>query len=298
VRIFDVTDPARPRLLHFVEVAGETAAVHNLTVLPWAGVAYLAELDGELGILDLEDPAHPYVAIEVSSISPEMKSSCHDIGLDPVRLLAFCPAMQDETYVLDASDPKNPAYVSKIVNAALSRHHGARMAPDGVTLVLEAEYDHPPEVASDAPAGLWFYDLSDPADAELLGSWAPDSCVPSERAERACTSHWFNFIPGTRLVTASWRHHGVFVVDYTDPANPVDMASFQPGAGPLGLGGTPDFWSAYFWHGQVYASAGDFGGGLYVLGRDDFSDVEPSPYDEGTSWGRWTAESLTDPKTS
>lgn len=107
---------------------------------------------------------------------------------------------------------------------------------------------------------------------------------------RTCTSHWFNFIPDRPLVAASWRHHGVFIVDYTDPAKPVEVASFQPGGGPLVLGGTPDFWSAYFWHGHVLASAGDFRGGLYVLGRDEFSNVEPSPYDEGTSWGRWTAE--------
>jgi len=73
-----------------------------------------------------------------------MKTSCHDIGLDPVRLLAFCPANEDETYVLDVGDPLHPTYLTKIVNAALSRHHGAFMAPDGVTLVVESEYDHPP----------------------------------------------------------------------------------------------------------------------------------------------------------
>lgn len=294
LRIFDVTDPARPRLIHFVEVRGEfDEGVHNVTVLPWAGIAYLAQLNGELGILDLGDPAFSYTGIEVSSISHEMKSSCHDIGLDPIRLMAFCPATEDETYVLDVTDPMRPAYLSTIVNAALSRHHGARMAPDGVTLVLEAEYDHPPEIDSDAPAGLWFYDFTEPADPELLGSWAPDSCVPSEREERACSSHWFNFVPGTELVVAAWRHEGVFVVDYTDPAAAFETASFRPAlvrAGALRLGATPDFWSAYVWHGLVYASSGDFLSGLHILRHDDITDAEPSPYDEGTSWGRWTAQ--------
>ena len=59
VRIFDVTDPARPRLLHFVEVAGDYQGVHDVTVLPWAGIAYLAQLNGELSVLDLGDPAFP-----------------------------------------------------------------------------------------------------------------------------------------------------------------------------------------------------------------------------------------------
>jgi hypothetical protein len=290
VRVFDVTDPARPRLIHFAEVRDEfDGGVHDATVLPWAGVAYLAKLNGELGILDLADPAFPYTAIEVSSISPEMKTSCHDIGLDPVRLLAFCPANEDETYVLDVSDPLRPAYVSKIVNAALSRHHGALMAPDGVTLVLEAEYDHPPEVASNAPAGLWFYDLTRPNDPVLLGSWAPESCEPSEQAERACSSHWYNFVPGTDLLVASWRQEGVFVVDYTDPAAAVQADSFKPSSGGgLFSPASPDFWAAYFWHGYLYGSAGRFMGGLYILQSDDITDAEPSAYDEGTSWGRWT----------
>lgn len=290
VRIFDVSDPVRPRLMHFLEVTGEIGdGVHDVTVLPWAGVAYLAQLNGELAILDLQDPAFRYTAIEVSSISAEMKTSCHDIGLDPVRLLAFCPANEDETYVLDVREPLRPAYLSTVVNGALSRHHGALMAPDGTTLVLQSEYDHPPAVASDAAAGLWFYDLTEPTEPELLGSWAPDSCEPSERAERACSSHWYNFIPGTEMLVAAWRHEGVFVVDYSRPATPFDVGSFSRSRpGVLSFGGDADFWSAYFWHGHVYASSGGSRSGLYILRHDGITDAEPSPYDEGTSWGRWT----------
>ncbi len=293
VRIFDVTDPARPRLIHFVQV-GESSysdGVHDVTVLPWAGVAYLAQLDGRLGIIDLRDPDFPYTALDVSAISAEMLTSCHDIGLDPVRLLAFCPAMDAETYILDVSDPLRPVYVNKIVNPALSRHHGALMAPDGATLVLQAEFDHPPAVASDAPAGLWFYDLTDPADPELLGSWAPTSCQPAEDAERACSSHWFNFIPGSDRLVAGWRHEGAFVVDYTDPAAPIETGYFNPASGRAGLlhpFAKADFWTAYFWHGYVYASSGQSLSGLYILRHDDITDAEPSTYDEGTSWGRWT----------
>lgn len=292
VRIFDVTDPARPRLVHFLEVVDEMGGgVHNVTVLPWAGIAYLSELDGDLGILDLTDSAFPYTAIEVTALSADMKTSCHDVGLDPARLLAFCAANEDETYILDVRDPTRPAYVATVVNAALSRHHEARMAPDGVTLVLESEYDHPPEVDSGAPAGLWFYDLTDPTDPVLLGSWAPDSCEPSERDERACTSHSFNFVPATRLVAASWRHEGVFLVEYSDPAAPAQTGAYLPASGgiPL-LGTTPDFWAAYAWHGHVYASAGDAREGLHILGHADLLDADPSAYDEGSSWGRWTPE--------
>lgn len=289
VRIYDVTDPARPKLVHFLPVLGAFGdGVHDVTVLPWAGIAYLARLDGQLGIIDLNDPGFAATTVDVIDISPEMKTSCHDIGLDPVRQLAFCPAMEAETYILDVRDPKHPAYVGKIVNAALSRHHGALMAPDGQTLVLQSEFDHPAQVASGAPAGLWFYDLRDPAKPVALGSWAPSSCEPSEQAERACSSHWFNFIPGTKRLVASWRQEGIFVVDFADPSVPVEALQFRPGSGLNGLTSTQtDFWSAYFWHGYVYGSANRAEGGLYVLGGASITDFEPSPYDEGTSWGRW-----------
>lgn len=101
-------------------MAGDDGA-HDVTILPWAGVAYLARLNGELGTLDVCDDAFRYTAIAVGSISAKTKTSCHDVGLDPVRRLAFCPANEDETYLLDVSDPLGPRYVGSIVNATLGR---------------------------------------------------------------------------------------------------------------------------------------------------------------------------------
>ena len=102
-----------------------------------------------------------------------------------------------------------------------------------------------------------------------------------------------NFIPGADRLVAAWRHEGVFVVDYTDRAAPLEAGFFSPSsrAGVLRLVAGSDFWTAYFWHGHVYASSGGSRSGLYILRQDDITDAEPSPYDEGTSWGRWTAES-------
>jgi hypothetical protein len=120
-----------------------------------------------------------------------------------------------------------------------------------------------------------------------LGSWAPDSCEPSETDERACSSHWVNFVPDTALVVASWRRHGVFLVAFTDLSAPVEAgfyrrSSFRPRA-------NPDFWSVYYWHGHVFASSGGDLSGLYILESDGLDDMEPSAFDEGTSWGRWTS---------
>lgn len=57
---------------------------------------------------------------------------------------------------------------------------------------------------------------------------------------------------------------------------------------PPPTSGPRTFWTAYFWHGYMYASSGGSLSGLYILGDDDITDAEPSAYNEGMSWGRWT----------
>jgi hypothetical protein len=61
-------------------------------------------------------------------------------------------------------------------------------------------------------------------------------------------------------------------------------------AGALRPVASADSWTAYFWRGHAYGSSGGSHSGLYILRHDDIADAEPSPYDEGTGWGRWTGE--------
>lgn len=294
VRVWDVTDPANPVIIDFIgrdELGG--GGVHNLTVIPWAGLLYLATSDfltasPRFGYIDLTDPEFPVTLMDMKEISPNATAACHDIGLDPNRELAFCAAVE-QTLIWDISEPKQPTHVSTIINPAISIHHGARLAPDGKTLVLNDELAgaaFSPGCLGTGSRGLvgalWFYDVSDPAIPRPLGSFSTEERSTST----LCTSHFYNFVPGTTYLVVGWYESGMLVVDYADPSSPRQHAFLRPG-------GRASFWAAYYWHGHLYGASrtprfDGLGGGLWVARVDGIGDVAPAPQDEGTSWARWS----------
>lgn len=304
LRILDITDPANPVVAGFVTVEDMGgSSVHNVSTLPWAGLAYVAGSNFtdpsniNLPIVDLTDPDFPVTTIPMRDISPTAEAECHDIGLDSVQNLAFCAAVT-QTFIWDISDPMAPTEVSAITNPNINIHHAARLAPDAKTLVVNDELGGAAvsfgcaPTTSDTLGALWFYDIEDPASPSLQGSFSTSEASP----ETPCTSHFYNFIPGTTLLTVGWYKSGMMVVDYEDPLMATEHAVYEP------VGG--DFWSAYYWNGYVFGSSfggegtpdygGDFeAGGLWVIGVEGLPTVAPSVYDQGTSWAPWTAPSAT-----
>lgn len=295
MRIFDVTDPANPVLVRFVtseELDG--GGVHNVTVVGWEGLLYVSSSDltpeaPRFGFVDLNDPDLPVTMIPMRDITDHALNGCHDIGLDPDRELAFCAAVT-ATFIWDISDARDPGHVSTIVNPLISIHHGARLAPDGETLVLNDEMAGAAfapgclGVEQGVTGALWFYDVADPSFPVPLGSFASGEAAP----KTLCTSHFYNFIPGTTLLAVGWYESGMLVVDYEDPSSAFEHAFYRPD--------DATYWSSYYYRGHVYGNAsGDAGGGMWVLEVDGVPDVEPAPQDEGTSWGRWTPTDRTEP---
>lgn len=297
IRIYDISDPANPVIVAFIgpdELGG--AGVHNFTVVPWAGLLYLASSDlapsgGQFrfGYVDLTDPEFPVTMIPMNDISPTATGGCHDIGLDAERKLAFCAAVE-QTFIWDIADPRAPAQVSVIVNPAISIHHGARLAPDGTTLVLNDELAGAAfspgclGPAQETVGALWFYDTSDPAMPVPRGAFSTDELSD----DQLCTSHFYNFIPGTELLVVGWYESGLIVVDYSGLPRGIEHAYLRPG-------GNASFWSAYYWHGYLYGNsrtleADGLGGGLWVAKLDGVGDAEPSPHDLGTVWSPWTSQ--------
>lgn len=296
VRILDVTDPANPEVAGFVDEETLGGGVHNLSVLPDDGLAYIASSDltptaPRFAWIDLTTSGFPARVIPMRDISPTASAGCHDIGLDLARDRAFCAAVE-QTHIWDISDPRAPTEVSTIVNPAINIHHGARVAPDGRTLVLNDELAGAAAAFGCLGTGslglvgaLWFYDISDPAAPRPLGSYSTEELSPTDMP---CTSHFYNFVPGTSLLSVGWYRSGMVVVDYEDPASPRTEAVFEPA--------NTDFWASYFYRGHFYGSSFRFdaadegGGGLWVMGVEGVGDVAPAAVDEGTSWSRWTSE--------
>jgi hypothetical protein len=70
-------------------------------------------------------------------------------------------------------------------------------------------------------------------------------------------------VPGRDLMVQAWYQGGVSIMDFTDPAKPVEIAFFDRGpidASRLYVGGS---WSAYWLNGRIYSS--EIARGLDVL---------------------------------
>lgn len=310
VRVFDISDPARPVLVRFVKAAEfGGGGVHNVTVVPWAGLAYLSTFtlftpSPRLVYLDLRKPRFPVTVLPMRSITPNAVNECHDIALDPARRLMFCGAFE-QGHIWDGADPRRPRHITTMTNDGIFHYHDMKLAPDGRTLVIAAEQTGPDEIVVTQEVGaggnscvgdrrsaaLWFYDLGSPAAPRLLGTFAPRTPMPTKGM---CTSHLFSFIPGSDRLVTSWMDGGGFVVDYgrlpglrgAGTPTPFSVADEQAWFLPVGA----TFWSAYYWHGKLYALGygGKPGGGLWVMNMRGLPDLPPAPQDEGSSWARWT----------
>lgn len=310
ISIIDVRNPRRPEPISFVDTIHGS---HNLTTVGDTGLVYVSSyaLDDPLAeagvsIVDVganpEDPPVTFLEFPRAQSAAERDETrytmrndtdkvpespgCHDIGLDLDQDLAFCAGIT-ETHIWDISDPRDPVIIEIIHNPLINVDHAAQVNADGDVLVVNDEWAG----AAGGPTGcltarpptgaLWFYDISDPTDAEPRGYWSPPE--PDPVGDFTCTSHFFGTFEtdagGDRLV-ASWYDHGIWVVDFDTPELATGVAAFQPEG--------ETFWSAYPYKGTLYANSfapvtltgsdDDPGaGGLWALELDGYSHDDPAP---------------------
>lgn len=269
IRIFDIGNPTKPRSIGFAETIHGS---HNLTVVGDTGLVYIAsynltnptDVDG-VSIVDVgADPVDPPVTFlefpdadnrpeheDMRNESGAVPASmgCHDIGLDLDRNLAFCAGIT-ETQIWDISDPRDPVIIEIIYNPGVSIHHGAYPNAEGDVLILDDEWlgaagANTGCLAPNQPSGaLWFYDITDPRNPVPLSYWSPPEPDPTEDF---CSSHFFGTFPDRDWLSTSWYDHGVYVVDFSNPAAPTMVAHAEP------EGAT--FWAAYPHRGMIFGTS-------------------------------------------
>jgi hypothetical protein len=252
IRLINVENPSRPRYLGSVSFEGGT---HTLTKYPGKPLIYsspngLGNVEGVEQIIDVSDPAKP----EVVASYANRANACHDLTFyfDKDKKLAFCPG-SDRTEIWDVSDPLAPVPISEIVNPAIFFHHSAMATHDGKYLIVGDENTEADECEGGTTGALWTYDITDPALPTPVGYFgiARGQAPGSANSDRNsyCTAHIFNFIPGTYILVASWYAAGINVIDYSDPANPVEIAHY------FGSGDDyANYWSAYWHKGRIYGN--------------------------------------------
>ena len=302
IALFDARDPTDPALLgayrtgygvHNCDLHGEYAyltARDELDVVSFRGepesVATWSVVDYDDGYTDI----------------PGSFRNLHDVYVQDGR--AYLACLDAGTWILDVSDPADPAYVGHAADHSLSElqsvpgeetraflyeppgnSHYVQPSDDSTVLAVGREAWN---VASNddqaddpgGPAGITLFDISDASDPRRLATIDPPPVPEDEPATRA--GHWttaHNFDIVGDYLYSSWYQGGVKVHDISDPAAPEERARWRDGE-------TTQFWTAqagvpgeYFVASNYVNPSGEADGvGLYVFPdpTDNRATVTPS----------------------
>jgi hypothetical protein len=186
----------------------------------------------------------------------EDTDQCHDITVYSAIGLA-AGACSGNGILLDIKDPVHPKRVDAVNDPNYSYWHSASFSNDGSKVVFTDEWggglgarcrpNDPSKWGADAIFRL--------KDDKL--SFANYYKLPAAQGDTEnCVAHNGSLIPvpGRDIEVQAWYQGGISVMDFTDPAQPFEIAYFDRGPidpKMLVLGGD---WSAYWYNGNIYAS--------------------------------------------
>jgi hypothetical protein len=185
-----------------------------------------------------------------------MTNQCHDITVYPTIGLA-AGACSGNGLLMDISDPMNPKRLDHVVDKGFSYWHSATFNNDGTKVVFTDEWGggSRPRCRATDPI-TWGADaIFDIVDKKLQFKGYYKMPAPQTDQEN-CVAHNGSLIPvpGRDIMVQSWYQGGVSIFDFTDSANPVEIAYFDRGpvdAANLMSGG---YWSTYYYNGFLYGA--------------------------------------------
>ncbi len=190
---------------------------------------------------------------------------CHDITLFPERGLA-AGACSGNGILFDISDPLNPKRMDAVVDKGFAYWHSATFNNDGTKVIFTDEWGggSRPRCRAYDPLDWGADAIYDIVDGKL--EFRAHYKMPAPQLEEEnCVAHNGSVVPvpGRDIFVQAWYQGGLSVIDFTDSANPVEIAYFDRGpidAEELVLGG---YWSTYWYGGRIYGT--EIARGLDVL---------------------------------
>ncbi len=234
-----VDDPAQARIVDSPAVFAdpESGAVAGL----WRG-----------GRHDDEDYAEDGERTQETKPTDE----CHDITVFPAKNIA-AGACSGNGILFDITDPRDPQRIDAVADKGFAYWHSATFNNDGTKVIFTDEWGGGTRARCRAQDPLtWGADaLYDIVDGELVFRGYFKMPAPQDEMEN-CVAHNGSIIPvpGRDLFVQAWYQGGISVIDFTDTANPLEIAYFDRGpidAEELITGG---YWSAYWYDGRIYGT--------------------------------------------
>ena len=219
---------------------------------------------------------------------------CHDITVFPSKKIA-AGACSGNGIIFDISDPLNPKRIDEVVDEGFAYWHSATFNNDGTKVLFTDEWGgggRPRCQASDPRS--WgadaIYEIVD-NQLEHRGTYK----LPAPQSDKEnCVAHNGSIIPvpGRDIFVQAWYQGGVSVIDFTDPANPFEIAYFDRGPiddDQLVVGG---YWSAYWYNGRIYATEISRGIDVFALEPSEFlSEAEIAAAEAADQGGAFNPQS-------
>ena len=201
-----------------------------------------------------------------------MTNQCHDITVFPSQNIAG-GACSGNGIIFDISDPLNPTRIDEVVDPGFAYWHSATFNNDGTKVIFTDEWGGGgrPRCRTYDPV-TWGADaIYDIVDGELVFKSYYKLPAPQDEKEN-CVAHNGSVVPvpGRDIFAQAWYQGGLSLVDFTDSANPVEIAYFD--RGPIHeehmiLGG---YWSTYWYKGRIYGTEIARGMDIFKLVPSEF----------------------------
>ena len=286
IRIWDVSNPNHPK---FVTAVSTDCGSHTNTIYPDPahGVVYLYIESYPLRGQGQDCNFHNYDSVvkvplanpkkaSVSTFDTSPSEGCHDVTVfQPLKIAAA--ACIDEGQIWDISDPAHPKVLQHIYNPLLSIWHSATFSWDGKVVAFGDEnQSYQACQGQSSPTGnIWFYKMQGKtADSSPAGRYTIPRVISGD-PQTECTAHNFDVVPvkGRNILVSAFYSGGATVVDFTDPANPKEVAYYQiRGKVPA------DEWSTYWYNGYIYANDINRGIDVFQLDSPLVAGAKTFPY--------------------
>ncbi len=181
---------------------------------------------------------------------------CHDITAFPELGIAG-GACSGNGILFDISDPLNPQRMDAVVDKGFAYWHSATFNNDGTKVLFTDEWGGGgrPRCRAYDPI-TWGADaIYDIVDGKL--EFRAHFKMPAPQVEQEnCVAHNGSIvpIPGRDIFVQAWYQGGVSVIDFTDSANPVEIAYFDRGPIDEKHLVTGGYWSTYWYDGRIYGT--------------------------------------------
>ena len=181
---------------------------------------------------------------------------CHDITVFPSANLA-AGACSGNGILFDITDPSNPERIDVVTDTGFAYWHSATFNNEGTKILFTDEWGGGGRARCRAWDPLnWGADaIYDIVDEKL--EFRSHYKMPAPQLETEnCVAHNGSIVPvpGRDIFVQAWYQGGISVIDFTDSANPIEIAYFDRGPimeEELITGG---YWSAYYYEGAIYGT--------------------------------------------